>query len=381
MIELFLLLLFVILISAGAYFYYLSAARQPFRRDDLSAFEWSQHYLLEGDWNAAARELSRAAKEDPDNIFARVRLGEVIRRQGDLERALRIHLELTIREQLTQRERIALNKALADDYEASGAPEKALAHLEQILTLDKDHSWALARKLPYLANKGDWTAYLETSKRLAGIRNQPPDSRRLAIVCTLDGDRLQAAGKLKEGRLRYREAIKYDPTFPGSYIGLAESYRREKRISDALTEIEQLVETAPDQADVAFPTLESILYEQGRFDEVEDFYRKFLRHNRHIARGYTALAAIVERKGETATALQILHEGIEANPDNDLLRYETARLLTRLGQVDELVKMGLEVMRKLALPSSGYSCKKCGFAAEAMRWFCPSCGAWDSFNA
>jgi len=163
----------------------------------------------------------------PNNIFARVRLGEVIRRQGEIERALKIHIELSIREQLTLTERIVIYKALTEDYETAGINDKALSHLDQLLAIDKTNTWALDHSLQHLASKGDWSAYIETCKKLASLRGESPNSRRMAIVYSLEGDRLSAGGKAKEGRLRYREAIKYSPAFPGAYIGLAESYRRE----------------------------------------------------------------------------------------------------------------------------------------------------------
>ncbi len=381
MTELLLLILLVFLFLIGGYFYYQTSARRPFRKPDLSPFELGQHLLLEGELPAALKALLQAAKEDPDNIFARVRLGEVYRKQGDIERALKVHLELGIREQLTVLERIGVHKALTEDFEAASIPDKALTHLDQLLAIDKANAWALGHSLPHLATKGDWAAYIETSKKLSSVRKEAPSARRMAIVYTLEGDRLSAAGKMKDGRLRYREAINYDSMFPGAYVGLAESYRREKRIKDALHEIDQLVENAPDAADVAFPLFEAILFEQGRFDEVEGFYRNLLKKHHHIVRGYVALATIATRKGETENALKILQEGLEANPGNEVLQYELARNLTRLNRIDELAKLGMDAMRRLAPPSSVFTCSACGYSADNMRWFCPSCGAWETFRS
>ncbi|MDK9699509.1 MAG: tetratricopeptide repeat protein [bacterium] len=380
MTELFLLLLFVSLIAAGSWFYYHSSARRPFRRSDLSEFETGLNALLENELQLAAKHLANAAKEDPDNVFARVWLGTVLRKQNDIERALKIHMELAIRESLSAAERISIHKALAEDFHVAQHPEKTLEHLDLILAVDKSNAWALERRLQYLAGKGDWSGYIDTSLKLSNLRKKSLDARRMAIICTLDGDRLGAAGKGKEGRLRYREAIKYDASFPGAYLGLAESYRREKRISDAIKEVELLMENSPESADIAFPLLEAILFEQGRFEEVEGFYRSFLTKQHHIVQGYVALATIAERKADNESALRILREGLEANPGNELLQYELARHLTRLKKVDELAKPGLQAMKRLAPPHSAFNCSNCGFSSDAMRWFCPSCGAWESFN-
>ncbi len=381
MTEFLLLIILVFLILMGGYFYYQSTARRPFRKSELSPFELGQHLLLEGDLARATKALFQAAKEDPDNVFARVRLGEVFRRQGDIERALKFHVELSVREQLSISERIAIHKALTEDFEAANLPEKALSSLDQLLALDKSNTWALDHSLQHLAAKGDWAAYIETCKKLASLRGEAPNSHRMAIVYGLEGDRLSASGKMKEGRLRYREALKYNPAFPGAFIGLAESYRREKRIAESLKEIEQLVENAPDEADVSFPLLEAILFEQGRFDEVEGFYKSFLKNHHHIVRGYVALATIADRKGETENALKILREGLEANPGSEILQYELARNLTRLHRIDELAKLGMNAMKRLAPPSSVYTCSACGYSADNMRWFCPSCGSWESFGS
>lgn len=380
MVEILLLLAFIFLILFGIYFYYQSLARKPLRRTELDAFEKGLYDLLDGDLHNSLKSLHLAAKEDPDNIFIRVRIGEVFRRLGDLDRAMKIHLELANREHLSSSERIAVLRALVEDFEAANLPQNALKYLDQILALNKENTWALERSLKHLAEKGDWEAYLQTSRRLANLLHQPINSRRMAIVSTLEGDRLVASGKGKDGRLRYREAIRYDPAFPAPYLGLAESYRQEKRYDEALKEIESLIEHSPNFAELGFPILEAVLFEQNRFDEVEEYYQKLIQQHLHLVRAYVALSKILQRKGENEKALKILKDGLEANPANELIQYELANLLRQMNRVDELAKLGLEVMKRLAPPTSSYTCKVCGYTTEKLRWYCPSCGSWESFN-
>ncbi|MCX7835865.1 MAG: tetratricopeptide repeat protein [bacterium] len=380
MVEILLLLAFILLILFGGYFYYQSLSRKPLRRSELDAFEKGLYELLDGDLQSSLKSLHLAAKEDPENVFIRIRIGEVLRKLGDLDRAMKIHLELQKREHLSNNERIAILRALVVDFEAANLPQQALLHLNQILALNKDHTWALEHSLKHLAEKGDWGAYLQTARRLATLQQKNIDSRRMAIVSTLEGDRLVANGKGKDGRLRYREAIKYDLNFPASYLGLAESYRQEKRYDEALQEINALVEHCPEYAELAFPLLETILFEQNRFDEVEKFYQKLTQQHLHLVHAYVALSKIVQRKGEYEKAMKILKEGLDLNPSNELIQFEYANLLRQMNRVDELAKLGLDVMKRLAPPTSSYVCKKCGFTAEKMRWYCPSCGSWESFS-
>lgn len=378
--ELILLVAFIALLLFGGYFYYQALARKPLRRTELDPFEKGLNEYLDGELHSAIKSLQQAAKDDPENVYIRIRLGDVLRKLNDVDRAMKIHLELAQREHLSNAERVAVLRALVEDFEQANLPQQALQHLDQILALNKENWWALERSLRHLAEKGDWGAYLQSARKLANLRKQPVNARRMAIVTALDGDRLVAAGKGKDGRLRYRESIKYDASFPAPYLGLAESYRQEKRYDEAIKEIEALVDHSSDFAELAFPILESVLFEQNRFDEVEKFYTKFIERHLHLVRAYVALAKIAQRKSEDEKALQILRNGLEANPSNDILQFEFATMLRNLNRVNELAKLGLDVMKRLAPPSSSYQCNKCGYSAEKMRWYCPSCGAWESFT-
>ena len=53
--------------------------------------------LADGDEETAFKEFRNAVRLDSSNVDAYLRLGDLLRKRGDLERALQLHRELTLR--------------------------------------------------------------------------------------------------------------------------------------------------------------------------------------------------------------------------------------------------------------------------------------------
>jgi lipopolysaccharide biosynthesis regulator YciM len=85
------------------------------------------------------------------------------------------------------------------------------------------------------------------------------------------------------------------------------------------------------------------------------------------AAGEFLLSELLERpsiKGQSALISLCMSEDASVSPE------QAQRLLTGLGQINQ----------RLVSSSPTYRCNRCGFAARAHHWQCPSCKSWASIK-
>ena len=103
--------------------------------------------LISNDENTAFVKLKRAVADNTDNVDAYLKLGDLFRNRGQIEKAIRIHRELTIRKKLDAALKPLVWQSLAIDYIQSNKFNLAL---EVLAKLDKESeymTWSLEKML------------------------------------------------------------------------------------------------------------------------------------------------------------------------------------------------------------------------------------------
>ncbi|MBU1937316.1 tetratricopeptide repeat protein, partial [bacterium] len=249
----FLLFLLVVVIGAVVAFLYLQR-RERRKLTVQSPYTEALHALLIGDQPHALQKLKQTVQGDTNNIDAYIRLGNLHIEMNDYARALKIHRMLTLRVDLTKAQRVEVYRALARDYTVMKDFPRALESLDQILQLSKNDVEALKAKQALLEKQKNWAAAFETAKKLQSI-DGAVSFRRLAILKVQEALHLAEKGKEREGRLRLREAVRLDGTYPAPFLYWGNSYIREGRIEDAVNTWKKLLDRDPAHSYLIFQRL------------------------------------------------------------------------------------------------------------------------------
>jgi lipopolysaccharide biosynthesis regulator YciM len=206
-----LFLLFLILIAAAAAYVYVQK-RERTREAPVSPYTEGLRALLEKDPIRAMHKLRETVNADSSNVDAYLRLGTLFAETNDLPKAIKIHRLLTFRADLTGAQKVEVYRALAEDYLKAADNARALEALEHILTLSKKDRWSLEKKMELLVAQQDWAGASETAEKLnqAGGNVAP---RFMAVLNVQEGLKLCQDKKERDGRIQFREAIKFDSTF------------------------------------------------------------------------------------------------------------------------------------------------------------------------
>lgn len=326
------------------------------------------NFLLNEQQDQAIDAFIEAVQNDPDTSELHFALGNLFRRRGEYERAVRVHEHLLSRADLSRADRHRAQHALALDYLKAGLLDRAEEALRKLEGSAYEEQALLALLAIYERSR-DWVQASEIARKLdAGSPGQ--FSGRLAhYLCE------QAGGAGPEAAQQLLEkALKVAPRSPRPRMELAALRRR---AGDARGAYELLTEAA-EVVPTALPLLAQPLTEAalacGRQAEATQLLRAAYEQvpSLDVLQGITAL----EQDPEAARNWYVQH--LQREPS----LVAAAKWIA--GEKLEHEQFHPDVQRALdhaVKPLTRYRCAACGFEAKQHFWQCPGCQAWDSYPA
>ncbi|MFQ5645591.1 MAG: tetratricopeptide repeat protein, partial [bacterium] len=101
------------------------------------------NHMIAGQPNQAIAEFSKTASISSTLPELYLKLGDLFREKGDIERAIRLHQGVTVRSGVSPEIKIQALNGLARDYRSGGFIDRAVATFEEVLKQDRDHKQAL----------------------------------------------------------------------------------------------------------------------------------------------------------------------------------------------------------------------------------------------
>jgi lipopolysaccharide biosynthesis regulator YciM len=336
------------------------------------------NFLLNEQPDKAIESFIEVVKVDPQTIDLHFALGSLFRRQGEIERAIRMHQNLLDRVDLPADKRTIATYELAQDFHRAGLLDRAEELFTKLDGSAFEHS-ALSHLISIYETEKDWIKAIAAMQRMEVLAKQPYFKEIAQYHCEL----AQAA------------LLKSDDATVKAELDLAfATYRGCTRATLLLGDLEaQLGRTAE-----ALATWQKIETQNPAFlalaaDRFADLYRRQadvpqgIRVLRNYQAQYPSLdllnalfTLVLEQEGPDAAAA-LIKEELARNPTLlGLDRLLEAQLLgaTADRRHDlELVKgLVAQHIKRLGM----YKCDHCGFRAKQYYWRCPGCLKWETYS-
>jgi lipopolysaccharide biosynthesis regulator YciM len=203
--------------------------------------------VLAGDLAAAERALVRASQSPEASVDAHLAIGRVFRQRGEIGRAIRVHQNLLLRNDLTRDQHTAALADLAENYREGGFHPRAIASYEELLAREPDHPKGLASLPELLAGAREYRralALLRRRERRAGRRSGPAEALLLVRIAR----EAHAAGKSGTARRSLWRALRRDPSCAAAWRLRAEWLSERGRERAAIAAWKRALALAPEQA-------------------------------------------------------------------------------------------------------------------------------------
>ena len=265
--------------------------------------------MLRTDKHEAITLLKEVVKTDSNHVDAYLQLGNILR-EDDPHRSIKIHQMLTVRPKLSKEIKIEIFKSLAMDYEIIDDLNKAKQEAEQILLIDKRNKWAISFLLDIGEKIEDWD-YAENKARQLQKISDNSDAINLAKYIVYKGIDKINDGAFVEAESLLNKAISSSPEFGLPYKFLGDIKMKNRDLVKAIDFWEKFMSLSPEESHLVFDSIESALFDLGRYSEVENFYRRVLDRNPMDLNAGLRLANVLNEKGEDQAAISLIDSLIE----------------------------------------------------------------------
>jgi lipopolysaccharide biosynthesis regulator YciM len=329
--------------------------------------------LLNEQPDKAIDAFIEAVQHDPDTSELHFALGNLFRRRGEFERAVRVHEHLLSRADLSAGDRERAQHALAQDFMKAGLFDRAEQAFQTLAGGTHDTEARLAL-LQLHERARDWRAAADDAAQLerAGAGSFAARIAHHWCELALEAD---ARGDAEQAEAALQRALAAAPTAPRPMMLQAERQRAAGASAAALDTYETLSQRRPD----AFGLL-ALDYAQLAKAQPE----RVDGARRHLDALYGQLPSMALLRARLALDGDIdiparLREHLRHAPS---LSAAQALLAEAPGQWGDDGLSGIrQAVEQAVRPLQRYRCAACGFDAQRWFWQCPGCQTWDSYPA
>ncbi|MGA8786420.1 MAG: lipopolysaccharide assembly protein LapB [Polaromonas sp.] len=330
------------------------------------------NFLLNEQQDQAIDAFIEAVQNDPDTSELHFALGNLFRRRGEYERAVRVHEHLMSRGDLTQPERDRAQHALALDFLKAGLLDRAEAALRKLEGTPFEEEARLALLSIYERSR-DWANATEIATRL-GNSSQGSFSTRQAHYLCEQANASVASGDTAKALSTLKDAAAMAPDLARPLIDLAKLQNQMGQAQEALQTLLKLTKTAPQALPLAAGLFANIAQSSGQQQATLELLKTTYTQLPSI----DLIEAIVKLEKDPAVARQWYVQHLE----REASLVAAGKWIAGEKLEDEhhhtLVQRALDQATK---PLMRYRCAACGFEATQHFWHCPGCQAWDSYPA
>ena len=334
------------------------------------------NFLLNEQQDKAIDVFIEAVQNDPDTSELHFALGNLFRRRGEYDRAVRVHEHLLSRGDLSPRDRERAQHALALDFLKAGLLDRAEDALARLEGTPFEEQARLALLAIYERSR-DWPRAAIIARQIQDAGQGNFSTRQAHYLCEQALEHI-AHGDIDKARDLLDKAHASAPQAPRPRIELARLAQAQGQPDTALALLKALATEAP----AALPLAATLLVKTAQASQQTALALEVLQQHYAAAPSLDVLDAIVVL---TTPAMPQSEDGrqwylrhLEAEPSLVAAAKWLADERLEHEQYHAQVQRALD---HAAQPLLRYRCAACGFEARQHFWQCPGCQSWDSYPA
>ena len=309
---------------------------------DATSFEWvylmAHSQIRQGKKEEASRSLKQALGLTPDDLYARVKLGELQYELGQFDAGIETLGNLPRRHFESALVQYALGRSLL----AKGQTSEAIRHLTTACRLYPEfgsahYSLALAHRdtgnrvkatehmASYRDHQDRWPP--NPDPLLASVRSLRLDARQRLALAT----RLASQDRIVESIREHEAALVLDPSLLQAHVHLIALYGKQGDVEKAGAHYRKSLQGDLTQAESHY-NYAVLLSSQGQYAQALEVFRKAVEVNPHYAEAHNSLGAVLQALGRPEEAVLHFRKALENDPTSRRARFNLARAMVGLGE-------------------------------------------------
>ncbi len=333
------------------------------------------NYLLNDEQGKALDVFVKLVESNWDTIDMHFTLGKIYRKNGEMDKAIKIHQGLIARPSLPERYRCKILLELGYDYLGAGWFDRAEGLFKEVLMQDEESDEARHNLILIYQQEKDWFKAIDIAVDLFSENPAVTGPMIAHYYCEL-AEISKTKGDISQLENYANKALHYDASCVRASILLADQIKATGDDEKAIKIYESIEQQ---DAESMILVLDSLLECYENLSSLEKFYEYLLslqsRHENLFLQ--TVIASVLEKSQGKQAAIEYLSDKVKHQPSlpglQKLVSYKEQGI--DADKVFADLTAAISVMQK---DSVEYRCQKCGFSTNTHYWLCPGCHQWSS---
>jgi len=355
----------------------IKAAKVTKRPDLSSDYFRGLNFLLNEQPDKAIEVFIQMLEVDSETVETHLALGNLFRRRGEVDRAIRIHQNIIARPTLSREQRSLALYELGQDYMTAGLLDRAENLFQELIELGEYKTEALKQLLDIYEQEKDWQNAIDIAKQYeftSGVRTSTVISH---YYCEC-AEQLIQKNDLRTARQMVKKALTVDKNSVRSSLLLGQLDMLAGDCKSAIRAYKKVEKQDAEYLPEIIEPLESCFRSAGELDEFKTYLNELLQRYGGVTVMLSLASVFKQEQGEREATNFIIDELRKRPSVRGLERLVAYNMQGTEGAAKDNLYILNELIKKLLKIKALYKCRSCGFEGKTLHWHCPSCKRWNT---
>lgn len=355
----------------------LGTSKENILPDLSSHYFQGLNYLLNEQPDKAIEVFIKVLEVDSETIETHFTLGNLFRRRGEVDRAIRVHQNLIARPTLSLEHKTQALYELGLDYMRAGILGSAEGLFLELVEDKSKNIQALRQLIDIYQQEKDWDKAIDIVKKYEASTGSDRADVIAHYYCEL-AEEARLSGAYDQARKMVKRALSNDLNCVRASLieGVIASEKGDYRA--AIRAYQRVERQSPDYLPEVIEPLLECYREAGKVDESMDYFQRILAEHGGITAMLVVADMIKQRHGDQQ-AVDFIARQLQSRPSvRGLNRLIELSLSSGEGSARDNLVLLRNMTTELLEDKDIYKCNQCGFSGKSMHWQCPGCKSWGS---
>jgi lipopolysaccharide biosynthesis regulator YciM len=293
--------------------------------------------VFDQDLDRAEEALVRAVRSDVDGTESYLALARLYRMRGEIGRAIRVHQNLLLRDDLSKEQRLTALADLGADFRQGGYEDRAIACYEDVILDDKRDLKSLRALVRLYAQTGQYSRAIEYLRRLTRLEGSGRGDEEASLYAEMARTQY-AEGHHDDARRSTKKALRCNKRCVAAWVLLGDLEAERGRAKAALAAWAEVPRLDRASGPLVYAKLEATYAALGRTRDFEAYVRSLLEEQPGEANARRALATLLSARGDIDASISELNDLLGVDSDDLETRAALGRILLSDGRVSEAAR-------------------------------------------
>jgi lipopolysaccharide biosynthesis regulator YciM len=312
-----------------------------------------------------------------DTVETHMALGNLFRKRGEVDSAIRIHQNLIARSSLSNEQRTDAVLELGQDFMKAGLFDRAEGLFKELIDNNVHLSSALPLLLDIYQQEKDWENAIIIAGQMGFVGDQLARSVIAQFYCEL-AENARAREDIEAACRFLKDASKYNPHCARARLIRGNIALQKGEYQVALEAYEQVAERDVELLPEILDDMQTCHRHLGTVDSMIGYLQRLITRYAGIS-PVLALAEIMSHQEGNEQAAEFISGELGKRPSvRGLSRLIDLSLSRAEGTAHANLLILKNITDQLLENKPVYKCHDCGFSGKSLHWQCPGCKQWNT---